>query len=350
MIRVFTHLRSVSRFRSFAWSSALALAALVTAACKDDEDQPNTLLDPVVDAAETDTLVAADTLTVADARYNGIPFGPFGLWRNTDGFHWGPAPFTGAHDHVFANSLVKQINYARWRRQRLVIAMTGGPRREYMSDGRFDLSKWRRVLRTFNKPEIRKAVAAAVADGTIIGNTMMDEPEHRAWGRGVTKARLDQMAGYVKAIFPTLPVGVNMGPPGYRWRRDERFHRLDYVIYQYNHYITDGRVGAWREAVQNQARRDGVTPAFSLNLLNGGVKDTRGSWDCRGTGGKGTRRPNCRMTADQVRNYGRALGPAGCAMVLWRYDDAFMSKTSNKQAFRDVASTLSSRPRRSCKR
>jgi hypothetical protein len=37
-------------------------------------------------------------------------------------------------------------------------------------------------------------------------------------------------------------------------------------------------------------------------------------------------------------------------MQMWRYDDAFMSKSTNQSAFRDVASLLNSKPRRSCKR
>ena len=30
------------------------------------------------------------------------------------------------------------------------------------------------------------------------------------------------------------------------------------------------------------------------------------------------------MTAAQVEAYGRVLGPAGCALVAWRYDAAYM--------------------------
>jgi hypothetical protein len=37
-------------------------------------------------------------------------------------------------------------------------------------------------------------------------------------------------------------------------------------------------------------------------------------------------------------------------MVMWQYDAAFMSKSANQSAFRDVASLLGSKPRRSCRR
>ena len=56
------------------------------------------------------------------------------------------------------------------------------------------------------------------------------------------------------------------------------------------------------------------------------------------------------MTADQVRTWGRAIGPYGCFMLMWQYEDAFMSKTANQSAFRDVASLLATKARRSCRR
>jgi hypothetical protein len=93
-----------------------------------------------------------------------------------------------------------------------------------------------------------------------------------------------------------------------------------------------------------------VTPAFGLNIMDGGINDRTGAWDCVGTGGKGTIAGRCRMTADQVSTWGKAIGPYGCAMTMWRYDDVFMSKSANVSAFRAVASLLNSKPRRSCKR
>lgn len=172
-------------------------------------------------------------------------------------------------------------------------------------------------MNTFNTTTIRNAVAAAVADGTVIGKQLVDEPQTPRWGGNTTKAMIDEMAAYSKNMFPTLPVGINVGPPAYRWRSSERFRRLDVVRYQYSWWVTEGNVAAWRDAVLNQARLDGVTPAFSMNILDGGVPDKQGSWDCSGTGGKGTYAPKCRMTADQLRSWGRAVASAGCYLMRW---------------------------------
>jgi hypothetical protein len=158
------------------------------------------------------------------------------------------------------------------------------------------------------------------------------------------------MAAYAKNMFPTLPQGILVGAPGYRWRASERFHKVDFVIYGYKWWITQGDVSQWRSAVLQQAKLDGITPAFSLNILDGGIPDRKGTYDCGGTGGKGTYYPNCRMTASQVSSWGRALVSYGCMTLMWRYDGAYFSKSANRDAFNSVASAAKSLSRRSCKR
>jgi hypothetical protein len=208
-------------------------------------------------------------------------------------------------------------------------------------------------MNTYNKTTLKNAVAAAVADGTIIGNQMIDEPETKQWGTVLTKPMIDQMAVYVKTIFPTLPVGLNHGPPGYKWRSTEHYTKVDFVLYQYAHWVTMGNVISWRDAVLARAKLDGVTPGLSLNVLNGGAQDKGdGVYNCTGPGqgGLGTRYPNCKMTPDQLRTWGKALLPYGCMMMLWRQDNSYMSKTANLDAFKELAALAASKPRRSCKR
>ena len=111
-----------------------------------------------------------------------------------------------------------------------------------------------------------------------------------------------------------------------------------------------GAVTADRDSALAMGRRDGHAIAFSMNILNGGTQDKDGTWDCTGTGGIGTYSPNCRMTASQVKSYGLVLGPAGCALLMWRYNADFMADPGNQQAFKDVASYLSASPGRACRR
>ncbi len=308
-------------------------------------------------AATADSVAAVDTLALTDSLapafattgMSSQPYGPIGLWSGVASFEWGPAPFTASQDNTFADSIVTRINTARNKKQRLILAMTGGSSSDFKTNGKFDITKWKNRMNTFKTSTIKNAVAAGVADGTIIANTMIDEPETPKWGGNVTKALIDQMAVYVKGIFPTLPTGINQGAPGYLWRSSERFKVLDYVLYQYQWSNNGGNIGAWRQAVLDRAKLDGITPAFSLNLLNGGVPDNSGTWDCPGTG-KGTIAHRCRMSADQVKTWGVAVGASGCFMTMWRYDDAFMAKSANVDAFRGVASYLADKTRRSCRR
>jgi hypothetical protein len=323
-----------------------AFAALTIAGCHKDTASPVSLTEPPAPTAVPSTPSAAIL-----AAYIGIPYGPFGLWSmNT--LRWGPKPFTGSHQFTNADTLILQINAARNKGQRLILGMVGGSSLRYTTNGQFNMTKWKNILNTFNKTSIKTAVAAAVADGTVIGSMLIDEPETRQWGT-VTKPMIDQMAAYMKLLFPTVPVGVNHGPPGYTWRSSERYTKVDYVVYQYAHWVTNGNVLSWRDAVLARARLDGVTPGLSLNVLNGGAQDRGdGNYNCTGPGqgGLGTRYPNCRMTPDQLRNWGKALLPYGCILLMWRFNAPYMNNLANQDAFREIAAVAASKPRRSCRR
>jgi hypothetical protein len=119
-----------------------------------------------------------------------------------------------SQEYVDPTGIVIFLNCVRLKRQRVVVAMTGGLSTLYTTDGKFDMAKWKRRMNSFNTTAIKNVVAAGVADGTIIGNTILDEPETPRWGGVLTKPQLDEMAAYVKAMFPTLLVGVNYGPIG----------------------------------------------------------------------------------------------------------------------------------------
>jgi hypothetical protein len=307
----------------------------------------------------------ADTAVVTLAKSSsstggvGIPFGPFGAW---DGETLKPYTdeFTLSMGAYSASNLVTRIGVARSKGQKLMIAMAGGARTNYTTDGVFDMSKWTAKMDTYNTPTIRDAVASAVADGTIVGNTVMDEPfntggpgnEANSWGPAgtMTKARVDQMCAYVKAIFPTLPEGVTHDHKDFEPTKS--YYICDFILSQYR--SAKGDVTAFRDAGLALAQRDGHSIAFSLNILDGGQRDNDndGVWECPIplTGGKGTYAPNCRMTPEQVRDFASVLGPAGCALAMWRYDADFMADPANVQAFKDVTQRLSSLPRRSCRR
>ena len=286
----------------------------------------------------------------------GIPFGPFGLWDGTT-LRPNAALFSFSQQSIGPTLIVDRIAAARAAKVKLMLAMTGG-HAPYLStiDGvlQFDRAKWNARMQEFNTPEIRDAIAKGVADGTIVGNVVMDEPNVSGGGDGntwgpvgtMTKARVDSLCGYVKQIFPTLPAGVQ-----HRWdvfEPTKSYRVCDFLSSQYTERA--GSVTTFRDGGLALAARDHHAILFSLNILNGGTQDRDGTWDCTGTGGLGTYSPNCRMTASQVRDYGLVLGPAGCAMAMWQYDLGFMSDAGNQQAFKDIGARLATLPRKPCTR
>jgi hypothetical protein len=311
-----------------------------------------------VDSLSADSL-GVDSLTQADlediaasesfVRRSGVPYGPYALWSNYKSLKSNNTPFSGSVNYTDPRGIITQLSAARAKGQRLVLAMTGGGHGPYKTNGKFDFNKWKRRMDMFNRSDIKAAVAQGVRDGTIIMNNIMDEPNVKSWGGVMTKARLDEMARYVKRMFPSLPVGVAVI---HSWRPQERFRAVDAIITQYSWYM--GNISAFKNDALKHAKANGTSVAFALNILNGGVQDRKTRRCPAGvTGGKGTmgaNHPACRMTATQVREWSKALGTGSCAMIMWKYDAAFMSRSDNQKAFRDAAATLSSSSARSCRR
>jgi len=279
----------------------------------------------------------------------GIPFGAFGI-RRTQAADGGDEAFTLIIGAQTPRDVASQIQSARARGKKLILAMAGGAHRQYLTDGVFDMDKWMRRMREYDTQQIRDAIAGGVADGTVVGNSVMDEPNNtspdNSWGPKGTmnKARVDSMCAYVKQIFPTLPTGVVHDYRAFDPRHT--YAVCDFVVSQYSE--RRGPVTAYRDAALEFARENGVAIAFSMNILDGGSRVP--GCPVPETGGRGTFRANCRMRPDQIRSYGMVLGPAGCAFTMWRFDNAFMALPENRQAFHDLAAAFAKIPAKPCRR
>jgi hypothetical protein len=358
--------RRATRLRTFAVISGI-LAIFVGACNNADNLAPEPTATISFDSSTTDSLGTLDSLALADsleltdslsltdvdldvsfastaaARRRGTPFGPDGLWASYTQMRKGHQLFTASINSDAPAGIIKRINAARASRHQLVLMMTGGGHKNYITRGRFSYAKWKARMDRYRTPWIRAAVAAGVKDGTVLMNNMLDEPNHPDWGGAINKAMLDRMARYVKSIFPTLPVGVSIR---WDWRPNERYRAVDFIQTQ---YVTRfGSVTKWREQALAAARKNGIKLVFAFNPLNGGTR-IKGCPLGR-TGGKGTYGGNCRMTPSQIRATAAALGPSGCALLMWRYDARFMSKAANIRAFKDAAARLASNSRKSCRR
>jgi hypothetical protein len=315
-----------------------------------------------------DSLRVLDSIRVADSlarahppppgspppvSHTGIAFGVWSLWDPV-AIKGGAAPFTASANYTDFYVILHQIAAARALNHRLLLQMTDHTPESYATDGKFDLVKWKREMDDYRLPIIQTAIAEGVADGTIMGNSVLDEPKRAVWGNNLDKAMIDEMCAYVKGIFPTLPVGVVVV---HWWRPSEHYRVCDFIVSQYgwsqppHGWGTPGGHGdviGWRDAALEQARQDGIAIAFSINLLNGGEELE----DCSSsrTGGPGTYPKHCQMTPKQVSDFGLALATAGCAMFTWRYDASFMSNAANVQALDAIAAATAAHAPRSCRR
>jgi hypothetical protein len=291
-----------------------------------------------------DTSVVTVTTSLGSGT-TGVPFGPFATWSGTT-LKANSSSFTLSVDAVRADEIIARISAARTRGVKLILAMTGGSHSNYLTNGVFDMTKWIARMKTFDTPAIKAAVAAGVADGTILGNSVMDEPNHYTWGPTgtMTKLKVDEMASYAKSMFPTLPQGVSQKHNAFEPAKAYRV--IDFINDQYEE--RQGDVSLFRDAGVALARRDGHAVIFSINLLDGGTIVP--GCPIPQTGGTGTYSNRCRVTAAQLEAWATVLGPAGCAFTMWQYDSTFMSSTDNQRAFRNIAARLATAPAKPCKR
>jgi hypothetical protein len=173
----------------------------------------------------------------------------------------------------------------------------------------------------------------------------MDEPHNSTplagWGGVMTKARVDEMCRYVQGIFPTLPVGVVHDHR--QFEPEKNYQDCEFLVSQYR--LSKGTVESFRDGGLAFASRSGIAIAFSLNVLHGGVQGT----DCDKYGYD----PNgllCPMTGEQLRDFGLTLGSAGCALNMWRYEEAYFAQPEIQEAVRTVGESLAKLPRKPCRR
>lgn len=337
-------------YRVVAAVQGVADTAVVTLAAPPSPLQPAPPAPPAPPPATSPSTTAVPPAARAAAGV-GVPMGMAGLL--TAGAD--PGPFGMSLDGYNADNIVPRLETARGKKLRLLLNLTGGNHNNYKTDGAFDITKWMAKMQTFNTASIQAAIAAGVADGTIIGSSVMDEPHNESpqasWGpRGtMTKARVDEMCRYTKAMFPTLPVGVVHDHRVFE--PDQGYSSCDFIVSQYTYRKTKGDVEAFREGGLSFAARNHMAIIFSLNVLDGGIpRKASGTCDIPETGGPGTYGRNCRMTPQQIRDFGLILGPAGCAFTMWRYDRDFFDNSANKASFAEVAGSLAKVPSKVCRR
>ncbi len=289
-----------------AQSFALLLVCTALAGCENSET-----LDPGESPA-----------TEAAAFAGGIPFGTFNLPNTEFGDR-----YNGAHRNIAPSDLLASLSAIQSRGGRVVLVLAGGPNNYKDAEGHFSFSLWRSRVDRFRSVDF----ASFVADGTVFGHYLLDEPNDASnWnGEPVPGDTVEAMARYSKQMWPDLPTVVRV-EPAYLAGFGVDYQYLDAAWAQYVHRKGDVRDFISRNVAH--AQDVGLELVVGLNILGGGQ------------GGVA-------MTATEVRDWGSVLLGSSypCAFISWKYDATYLGGSGVGEAMDALRSQAQGRAGKTCR-
>jgi hypothetical protein len=272
----------------------------------------------------------------------GIPFGEFHLPASSF-----MAPYSGALLPLWhASDVAARLRPARAAGLRVVIALAVAKNLS-ATKGKFDLAKWKKAVDQFRGVDLDPYIA----DGTIIGHYIIDEPQCApCWGgKGIPHAMIEEMGRYSKSIWPTMPTGMRETPTR---AGERRYQYVDFAWAQWEgpHHVPSYRMTPeeFRDREIAAAKKGGLGLVFGLNYINGGD----GSSGILGDYRNARKVKRFAMSAAEVERVGAvfAAAPHACAVISWKSDAEFLGRSGMKQALAHVADVAKNRAITSCKR
>jgi hypothetical protein len=262
--------------------------------------------------------------------HSGIPFGPWHLPPHL----YGPE-FSGGYLALSRVDPVGELEAARRTNTRILINLTNSSVKFTDDKGHFSLEKWKHRVDRFKHIDF----GPYVADGTLIGHFILDEPQDKSnWGGGtVSQADIDAMAKYSKELWPTMPVVIRA------WASYLKGYNYQYLDAAWAQYLERfGPVDAFIKQHVTDAREVGLALVAGLNLVAGGGKN----------GIKGYHNDRFAMTASQVTTWGNALlaEPYFCAFLSWQYNEAYFARADIQSALAELNKKAGSLPKKSCRK
>lgn len=267
---------------------------------------------------------------VTPARpHEGIPFGPWHLPMTEYG------SFSGAVRGLHRDHPVEDLEHARRTGTRVLLAMAGSESAYQDENGHFSLAKWKQRVDRFKHVDM----SSYVADGTIIGHLIMDEPEDPTnWnGKLVTQAEIEEMARYSKELWPSMAAIIRAWP---RYLKGYSFKHLDAEWAQY--HIRFGDINAFIQSNVSDAKASNLALIMSVNLLAGGGEDE---------GLFGYHHQRYALNARQLRTWANKImdEPYICAMLDWQYEERYFAREDVKSVFKELAERARTRPKKLCR-
>lgn len=275
-----------------------------------------TSLTPTLPPSLTPTPPPAQDLPTSG---QGLLFGPFHLPESEFG-----ATYTGAFRSLRPNNALAILEAARAADLHLIINLTGSRRRFQEPDGAFSLDRFQELLGHYRRLDF----APYVADGTIIGHMMFDEPQDPSnWnGAPIPYADIEAAAAYSKELWPAMPVGVG-GPPDFL-QAGAPWAALDFAFAQYT--TRRGDLATWLPQQVQAAQQAQLGLVLSLNILGGNDRSP--------------------VTAAQLTDWGTQLlaEPYACALLMWKFDPTYLQDPAIAAAMADLAQLARDRPAPPC--
>ncbi len=271
--------------------------------------------------------------------HTGIPFGPSVYTKNESSISLiPPAQLSSTFNALLTDAhlpiLMEKLEAARRTDGRILLSFAGSSGNFTDANG-FNLAQWKQRVDQFRGLDL----SSYIADGTLMGHFIMDEPSDPSnWnGHVVPVADLDEMARYSKEIWPDLPAIIRAWPD---YLKGYDFKYLDAAWAQY-HARFDG-IDQFIEENVRDAKASKLAIVLGLNVLAGGGSE--------GILGYHNQRPA--MNASQVRTWGNRLldEPYVCAFFMFRFNDAYFARPDIQEAIRELSEKAARLPKRPCRR
>lgn len=265
----------------------------------------------------------------------GIVFGTFtGMSTVLNPLHTG-----AVRGGITPTSTPKMLADAKAKGLRLVIKLSGG--HESMvenADGTFSFAKWKTLVDRFKSVNL----APYIADGTIIGHFLIDEPNMapRWGGKIIPQADVEAMARYSKQIWPSMTTFARVAPS---WLASApvTYTYLDAGWAQYQ--SSKGDPARWVAAEVTAAKSKRLGLMVGVNALAGG----------NGSSGIPRLKPSWPppMSASELRASGTAmLNPSyACGFVLWTNYAAYNDRPDIKAALTELSVKAKAHVKTSCR-
>jgi hypothetical protein len=273
-------------------------------------------------------------------KHSGIPFGPAVRTKGESSRTLLPpstygAEFTAALLTAYTPTLLASLEAARRTDGRVLLGLTGNEA-SIRDDNGFSISKWKKRVDRFRGMDL----SSYIADGTIVGHFIMDEPSDPSnWnGKLVSPAEIDEMARYSKEIWPGMATIIR-GWPAYL--KGYEYKHLDAAWAQYHQRF--GSIEEFLASNIRDAKASNLALVGGLNLLNGGTSAS-------GIPGRGAKK--WAMSAGEIRTWGNAMmsEPYFCAFIVWQYDANYFSRPDIREALSDLSRKAQSHAEEKCRR